>query len=707
MEGYKKMPRSGIAHMQTEGVSTAPIKRSAPKSAAKAKGYKKGGAVKKAGGGMMSMLPIPKSREAEEIAEGESPAKPSAAARRKAMKLKPKVKPKLDVMIAIGKGKKEGGKVKKYADGGAIEDLVARRQASRGQAPAPQAPAAPAPQAPTQPPRAMFGDAARQVADQFQQGGGNPSRTADLWRQLRGEGGNQLPPPKYLGNGNYEGGDTSNPDLDFWANRGGGGGGDGGMDGWGSFEPWQGGALPPGYHGPGDGVSGPIRGGRGRGRGNQLGRLIGGVGKHLGTAIPEEPLTRESALAKVRKGITGQKDGGKVDCKKEGGVVKKKSSAMPVSRVEDTGFKSMTKMKSSMSGKSAATGHVQKLATGGRVQRLAEGGQYQYEKDPAESADAFNKRMATATMATDTYKMQNDPAQAAQAKAWMDEFRRVNNMPAGSKSDAVGDMQYWKKIVANQQAKLNDPNQGYRLPGDTNIRLPHAMEAGGTAPYITLAQAQEMAKTNPEIANLIKTQLPATNMFGKDRGVGPASTNLDLAKDIRQYAGGAGPSKDPWTFADQGQGADTGSAATPSGPSMEGFLKLINDRRATRNMPPLTSLSPTPDASQPPPATTQPPPATTQPPPATQTPPGTGQPPPNGGYGGYDWYGQNNGSFGGFSGGPIGFLDRPNKYVPNQARVSGGRLVQGANGQWVPQQAATAQTVPAQKKGGRVRSRAR
>jgi hypothetical protein len=601
MEGYKKMPRSGIAHMQTKGVSTAPIKRSAPKSAAKAKGYKKGGAVKKAGGGLALLPPaFGKGKAGDD--ESAAPGKPSAAARRKAMKLKPKVKPKLDVMIAIGKGKKEGGKVKKYADGGAIEaqggggiqDLIARRQASQGPIPPP---AAPAPQAP--PPPAAFGDATRQMGAQFPQQGG-----------------------------------------------------DEGID-------------------------------LGRDRGRRIGRGL------------------------------GLKDGGKVDCKKEGGVVKKKSSAMPVSGVEDTGFKSMTKMKSSMSGKSAATGHVQKLATGGRVARLAEGGQYQYEKDPAESADAFNKRMATATMATDTYKKQNDPAEVAKAKAWRDEFFRLNNMPVkGAKSDPVGDMQYWQKIVANQQSKLNDPNQGYRLPGNTNIRLPHAMEAGGTAPYISLAQAQEMAKTNPEIAALIARQLPTSADPYRDAAYQtqmkntPASTNLDLAKDIRQYAGGAGPSKDPWTFADQGQGADTGSAATPSGPSMEGFLKLINDRRATRNMPPLTSLSPTPDASQPPPATTQPPPASTTPP-ATQTPPGTGQPPPNGGYGGYDWYGQNNGSYGGFSGGPIGFLDRPNKYVPNQARVSGGQLVQNAGGQWVPQQAATAQTVPAQKKGGRVRSRAR
>ena len=115
MEGFRKMPKMGgcdcaVPRMKTGGYVSRTVGH-------EDQGFKP---MKKANGGIISMLdqkPIGKPA----IGLGVAPGKPSMAARREAMKVKPKAKPKLDILIAVGKGKKTGGEVKETAKHEAAE----------------------------------------------------------------------------------------------------------------------------------------------------------------------------------------------------------------------------------------------------------------------------------------------------------------------------------------------------------------------------------------------------------------------------------------------------------------------------------------------------------------------------------------------------------------------------------------------------------
>jgi len=111
VDDFKRMPKMHgcactVPRMKTGGYVSKAI-------AAEDQGFKP---MKKAVGGLISLLPE-KLTGKPALGSSAAPGKPSMAARREAMKVKPKAKPKakLDVLIAVGKGKKEGGEVKESA----------------------------------------------------------------------------------------------------------------------------------------------------------------------------------------------------------------------------------------------------------------------------------------------------------------------------------------------------------------------------------------------------------------------------------------------------------------------------------------------------------------------------------------------------------------------------------------------------------------
>lgn len=120
MDDFKKMPK--MSGMSGCGCSVPRMKTGGYVSKAIAvedQGFKP---MKKASGGIISLLPE-KLTGKPAFGSAAAPGKPSMAARREAMKVKPKAKPKakLDVLIAVGKGKKHGGEVKESAKHEALE----------------------------------------------------------------------------------------------------------------------------------------------------------------------------------------------------------------------------------------------------------------------------------------------------------------------------------------------------------------------------------------------------------------------------------------------------------------------------------------------------------------------------------------------------------------------------------------------------------